>query len=363
MYKVIVWGTGLVGKAVLRSLIHHPLYEIAGVIVSSEEKHGKDIGEIIADSQDAVVKTGIIASCNSEEVLQSDADVVAYFGPSALHADINIANITAALKAGKNVVDTTMGVFENPRLVPAELRETVEQACAVHGKTFFSGGIDPGFGNDLFPMTLLGVCAQVESVRTIEFIDAGTYPDQESLIAMGLKSRKEDDCVMDIPGIMTSVWGGPLYMIAEALGVEVEETREVYQRWFAEEAVEYAMGRVEVGECAAHRVELQGFVGGEPKIVIDHYHRLFPDAAPEWQRPQMNYVHANRIEIDGSPTIRQETVLEDPISSDGNKGGCLATGMRAINAIPAVCGSSEPILSTLDLPLIAGRGSMHSVKA
>lgn len=353
-YKVIVWGTGLVGKAVLRHLLNHPLYEVVGVIVSNADKDQRDIGDLLD-----MPATGIKASTDSAKVLAQDADVVAYFGPSAIYADINMANITAALSAGKHVVETTMGVFENPRRAPAELIEQIEQACALHNKSFFSGGIDPGFANDLFPMTLLGVCAQVDRVRTIEFIDAGTYPDQESLIQMGLKSTADQQAVLSMPGIMTSVWGGPLYMIADALGVEIEQTRELYDRWFTPEAVDYPLGRVEAGECAAHRVQLQGIVDGEAKIIIDHYHRLFPDAAPEWQRPETNHVHANRIEIDGSPRIRQETVLEDPHSHDGNEGTCLATGMRAINAIPAVCAAEGGILSTMDLPLIAGRGAMH----
>ncbi len=353
-YKVIVWGTGLVGKAVLRHLLNNPHYEIAGVIVSSEEKNNRDIAEMLG-----IEATGIIASIDSASVLARDADVVAYFGPSAIYADINMANLTAALRAGKHVVDTSMGVFENPSRAPQELLDQIDQACAVHGKSFFSGGIDPGFANDLFPLTLLGVCAQVEKIRTIEFIDAGTYPDQESLIQMGLKSKSEDTAVLSLEGIMSAVWGGPLYMIADALGVEVQETREIYDRWFATEAVDYAMGRVEVGECAAHRVQLQGIVDGEVKIIIDHYHRLFPDAAPDWQRPETNHVHANRIEIDGSPRIRQETVLEDPITGDGNAGTCLATGMRVINAIPAVCDAPSGILSTMDLPIIGGKGVMH----
>ena len=148
-------------------------------------------------------------------------------------------------------------------------------------------------------------------------------------------------------------------MIAEALGVEIEETKEIYRRWFTSEAVDYPLGRVEAGQCAAHQIELQGIVNGEPRIFIDHYHRLYADAAPEWRRPLANPVHANRIEIDGNPKIRQETVLEDVVTGDGNAGTCLATGMRAINAIPSVCESSSGILSTLDLPLFAGLGTMR----
>ena len=32
-YRVVVWGTGFVGRAVLRDLLHHPAYDVVGVIV------------------------------------------------------------------------------------------------------------------------------------------------------------------------------------------------------------------------------------------------------------------------------------------------------------------------------------------
>ncbi len=355
-YRIIVWGTGFVGKSVLRDLLDHPNYEIAAVIVNAADKDGKDLGEILGGED-----IGIRATRDSAAALALEADAVAYFGPNAMHAAVNIENLSAALRAGKNVVDTSMGVFHNPKLTPKELLEPVEAACKEGGTTFFSGGIDPGFANDLFPMTLLGLCGRVDSVRTTEYIDAGSYPDQESLKMMGLMQPTDQPALLEqMPGIMTGIWGGPLYMIAEALGVQIDETREVYRRWPAPEAIDFPLGRLEAGDCAAHRIELQGIIDGEPRIFIDHLHRMYPEAAPDWPRPQLDPVHANRIEIEGSPRVIQETVLVDEHSGDGNGGGCLSTGMRAINAIPAVCAAAPGVISTLDLPLIAGRGGMRA---
>jgi hypothetical protein len=357
MFRVIVWGTGFVGKAVLLSLAGHPRYEIVGVIVNDPAKDGRDVGEILGTAP-----IGLIASRDADAVLAREADAVAYFGPNAMHAETNMNNLTAALRSGKNVVDTSMGIFQNPDRVPAELRERVERACIEGRSSFFSGGIDPGFANDLFPLTLLGLCGQVESVRTTEFIDAGSYPDQASLRMLGLQSAMDEPPLLDTPGMMEGIWGGPLYMIASALGAEIEGTREVYTRWGSTEAVDFPFGRVEPGQCAAHRAELQGIVDGKPRIYIDHLHRLYPEAAPEWPRPELHVVHANRIEIEGQPNIIQETVIADSKTGDGNAGGCLATGMRAFNAIPAVCQAAPGILSTLHLPLIPGLGGMRSAE-
>ncbi len=356
MHRVIVWGTGFVGKAVLKSLLGHPAFEVAGVVVHDPAKDGRDVGEIVGGP-----RTGIVATRDASSVLAREADAVAYFGPNMMQAGANMANIEAALRAGKNVVDTSMGIFHYPPLIPAALRERIAQACAAGGTSFFSNGIDPGFANDLFPMTLLGLCGQVESVRTTEFIDGGSYPDQASLRFMGLYSKMDETPPLEAnPGMMTGIWGGPLYMIAQAVGVRIERTQENYSRWTGTRAVEFEQGRVLPGETAAHRIELQGIVDGRPRIIIDHVHRLYPDAAPDWPRPRLDEVHANRVEIIGRPNIVQETVFSDADTGDGNGGGCLATGMRVFNAIPAVCAAPPGILSALDLPLIAGRGVIHA---
>ena len=62
-----------------------------------------------------------------------------------------------------------------------------------------------------------------------------------------------------------------------------------------------------------------------------------------------------RIEVKGSPSFRVELSMlgED---GDHNTGGLLATAMRLLNAIPAVCAAPPRLLTPTDLPLIAGRG-------
>ena len=49
------------------------------------------------------------------------------------------------------------------------------------------------------------------------------------------------------------------------------------------------------------------------------------------------------------------------IGADGdhNTGGLLATAMRLLNAIPAVCAAPPGLLTPTDLPLIAGRGILR----
>ena len=44
--RIVVWGTGFVGKMVIAEVVRHPLFELVGVGVSSPDKVGRDVGEI-----------------------------------------------------------------------------------------------------------------------------------------------------------------------------------------------------------------------------------------------------------------------------------------------------------------------------
>ena len=44
--RVVVWGTGFVGKMVIAEIVKHPLFELVGVGVSNPDKVGRDVGDI-----------------------------------------------------------------------------------------------------------------------------------------------------------------------------------------------------------------------------------------------------------------------------------------------------------------------------
>ncbi len=44
--RIVIWGTGFVGKMVIPEVVKHPLFELVGVGVSNPGKVGRDAGEI-----------------------------------------------------------------------------------------------------------------------------------------------------------------------------------------------------------------------------------------------------------------------------------------------------------------------------
>jgi 4-hydroxy-tetrahydrodipicolinate reductase len=142
-----------------------------------------------------------------------------------------------------------------------------------------------------------------------------------------------------------------IQLIADQLGVKLDEIRQVGELAPAKNTVDAAIGRIEAGTVGAMRFELQGFVDGRPAIVIEHSSRIDDEAAPDWPRGTRGD-KCYKVIIEGRPRIECEIEMLD---QDGRRGLLIACAMRVINAIPYVCGAAPGLLSTLDLPMVFGR--------
>jgi len=69
--RVIQWATGGVGAEMLRQVIRDPSLELVGVYVYSEDKAGRDAGELAG-----LEPVGVTATHDRDEILALDADVV-----------------------------------------------------------------------------------------------------------------------------------------------------------------------------------------------------------------------------------------------------------------------------------------------
>ena len=227
-HRVILWGTGFVGKMVLRELIQHPDFELAGLIVHSRDKVGKDAGEIAG--LDA--HTGVRATDDVDAALAVDADAVAYFANADIRQMEAIKDMAKPLARGFDVVNTSVFPLIHPKSAPSSFVAPIERACREGGSSFFTTGIDPGFCQDLIPMTLMGLTGRVDRVRIQEILDYSTYPNPRTLFEiMGFGRPVDDPKVLQLqPGALRFAWGCAVHMLADGLGVTLDEIREVHQR-------------------------------------------------------------------------------------------------------------------------------------
>ena len=354
--RVVVWGTGFVGRMVIAEIVKHPLFELVGVGVSNPAKVGRDVGEICGLPE----SVGIIATDDVDALIALRPDALVHYGPTAAHADANIALITRFLRAGIDVCSTAMTpwVWPTMHLNPPNWIEPITEACELGGSSCFTTGIDPGFANDLFPMTLMGVCSEVRMVRASELLDYTNYEgDYET--EMGIGREPEFRPVLENPGVLIFAWGATVPMIAHAAGVMLDEITTTWDKWVTPTERTTVKGVIKPGHVAAVRFTINGIYKGETRIQLEHVNRIGQDAAPDWPRGHDNDVY--RVEIEGTPSIFQETAFRftDGSGRDAATAGCLATGMRALNAVPAVNDLPPGWVTPLDLPLIAGAGTIR----
>jgi 4-hydroxy-tetrahydrodipicolinate reductase len=346
-YRVIQWSTGNVGRFALRCIIEHPALELVGLWVSGDAKAGKDAGELCG-----LPPVGVKATTKADALLKLDADCVCYTATADLRPFEAIEDVCRILAAGKDVVSSSIVPLVHPTSFIPEVREKLEEACKKGRSSFFTSGIDPGFANDVLPLTLSGLCERWEEVRILEIINYATYDQPQVLFeTMGFGKPLDHTPLLLTPGTLSFAWGGTVRLLADGLGVTLEEIRETYERLPAKKAIKIGNHTVAKGTMAALRFEVQGILGGRPAIVVEHVTRLDDDLAPDWPKGKGSY----RVVIKGVPNMRCEFEFEDE-RGDHAVGGVLLTATRLVNAIPAVCEARPGLLSALDLPLVTGRG-------
>ena len=350
-YRVIQWSTGNVGIFSLRCIIGHPELELAGVWVHSDTKSGRDAGELCGREP-----LGVQATNDVEALLALDADCVCYSATADMRPFEAVEDMCRILASGKNVVSSSVVGLVHPKSLNARMTTQLEDACRSGGTSFLTSGIDPGFANDSLPLALSGLCERWEQIRIQEIINYATYDQPQVLFdIMGFGKPLDHTPLLLAPGSLTFAWGGTVRLLAEGLGVELDEIREVHERRPAKQMIEIGAHKVEPGTMAALRFEVQGIVDGRPAIIVEHVTRLDDDLAPEWPSGNGSY----RVLIRGVPSMRCEFEFEDE-HGDHAVGGVVLTAGRLVNAIPAVCEAAPGLLSALDLPLITGRGLMRS---
>jgi len=350
--RVAQIGTGNVGVHSLTALINNPDFELTGVWVSSDSKAGKDAAELAGLSG----STGVKATTDLDEVLAAKPQCVVYNAMADNRLLEALEDYRRILAAGVNIVGSGPVFLQWPwQVIPDEMIKPLEDAAREGNSSLFVNGIDPGFANDLLPLALAGTCQSIQQLRCMEIVNYATYDSATVMFdVMGFGKPMDEIPMLLQPGVLSIGWGSVVRQLAAGLGLELDGLEEIYVREPAPEDFEIASGHIAKGTAAALRFEVIGLVGGAPVVVLEHVTRLRDDLCPEWPQPAQpggNY----RIEITGEPCYAMDVCLSSP-NGDHNHAGVLATAMRIVNAIPAVVAAPPGICTTLDLPLVTGKG-------
>ena len=348
--RVVVWGTGNVGRPALRAVLEHPDLDLVAVIVRSPDKVGRDVGGLAGRTP-----VGLLATDDVDAVLATMPDAVVYTASGDFRPVEAIGDVVKCLAAGVNVVTPAIYPLYHPRTAPKELLAWVEDACRKGGSTLLATGVDPGWAMDLLPLVLSGVCSRVDEIRAQEIFDYSTYnaPDAvRNIVGFGLPMDVTPP--MLVPAALTGVWGPTLNLLADGLGVELEAITTVIERRPLERSITVpGMGVFDAGSQGAMRFEVQGIVAGAPRLVIEHVTRITADIAHDWPLPPDGKLGVHRVVIKGRPSLDVTISADDGTGNPAEGGNATAAG-RLVSCIPAVCTHAPGVMSILDLPLLPG---------
>lgn len=334
---MIQWATGTVGIHAVPAIVHHPDLELAGLWVHSDDKAGRDAGELCG-----IDPVGVTATQDVEALLALDADCICYTAHSDVRPGEVVDDICRMLASGKNVVNTSFVALLYPE--QAGFHDQLQAACLEGGTSFFTSGIDPGYGNAGVTIGALGLCSEVRTVRMMEIVNYATWDNPFTMFEiMGFGKADPAQSLLLSPGSTTMAWGPVVALVAKSMGLELDEITEAHEILLADEDVTIASGVVEAGTISGMRFEIKGVVAGEERVVVEHVTRLRDGDAPHWPQGE-----GYRILVEGEPHVKVEVSVSSDLG-DHNHAGCLATAMHVVNAIPAVVAADPGVLTLLDL--------------
>ena len=342
--RVIQWATGSVGKAAIDCIGIHPELELVGCWVHSKDKHGKDVGEIVGTEP-----IGVAATSSIDDILALDADAVVY-APLIPNPD----EVAALLRSGKNVV-TPVGWFYPSQREAAPLQE----ACA-QGKVSLHGtGINPGGITETFPLMMSAMSSGVTFVRAEEYSDIRTYGAADVVRWImcfgGTREEAENGPMLKL---LTGGFTQSMNMVLDTLGLNDRAVvRTVHGVAVATAPIESPIGTIEPGKVAGQRFHWEAVVNEDVVVRIGVHWLMGEDNLdPPWTFGRQG--ERFEVEVKGNPDTfvvvkgwQPETVEEGLISNPG----IVATAAHCVNSVPYVVAAKPGIITSLELPLVAGR--------
>ena len=346
-YRVVQWATGNIGSHSLRAVIEHPDLDLVGLYVYSEDKAGRDAGELCG-----VAPTGVLATRDVGEILALQPDCVLYM---ADRVDVDV--LCRLLEAGANVV-STRSEFHNPARLDPETPARIEAACAQGGSSLHSTGSSPGFITEALPLVLTSLQRRLDHLLIEEFADMSSRNSPELIFdLMGFGPRPAD--------LRPERRRGPRRCVVRRLArgrsprrcrSRSTRSRPPGQVATARHDVDVAAGHVRGrhDRRAAHAGHAACGTGGRCVTFSANWY-LTTDVEPAWDLRETGW----HVLVEGDTPL--DIDIRFPVPPD--EWAATSPGLtahRPVNAIPYVCAAEPGIRTIVDLPqVVATLGLMR----
>jgi len=323
--KVLHFGLGPIGAAVVRQVASRPGFRIVAAVDIDPAKAGRDLGEVAGVGRALKVKV----SPDARKTLKgSKPDVVVLCTSSSLKRVM--PQMETILKARVPIVSTTEELAY-PAGANVKLARQLDRLARKAKAAVVGTGVNPGFVMDALPITLTGVCERVDAIRIDRIQDARVrrLPFQQK-IGAGLTreqfQKKVDDGSVRHVGLTESI-----SMIADALGWKLDRITDEIQPKMASETVRSEFLSVQPGLVCGIIQDGVGYRDGRAVITLHMEAYL---GAPE---------SFDAVRIEGSPALNTKIA--------GGVHGDVATASIVVNSIPKIVAAPPGLHTMRSLPI------------
>jgi hypothetical protein len=323
--RVMHFGLGPIGAAVVRQVATRPGLRVVGGIDIDPAKVGRDLGEVVG--LDRKLRVTVTADARAA-IKAARPDVVVLCTSSSLKKVWPQIETVLALRVP--IVSTTEELAY-PTFSQKRLARLVDQTARKAKVAVLGTGVNPGFTMDALPIMLTGVCQQVEAISVQRIQDARSrrLPFQQK-IGCGLtreqfQARVADGSVRHV-GLTESI-----AMIADAMSWRLDRVTDEIAPKIAGAAIASPFLTVAKGLVSGLMQDGVGYVKGQPII------RLHMEAylgAPE---------SFDSVDVTGTPSLAMKIA--------GGVHGDVATASIAVNSIPKVIAAPPGLHTMRSLPI------------
>ena len=345
-YRVVQWTTGNVGKSSVIAIANNPTLELVGCYAWSDDKVGRDVGELVG-----IEPLGVAATNDIDALLALKPDAVVY-NPMW----IDVGELVRILESGVNVVASAS--FITGRNL-GDGRDKLADACRRGGSTLFGSGVSPGFA-ELLAIVAGTACDRIDKVTIAESADTTLYDSPDTERPTGFDMAIDDPALQPMAEKGTAVFAEAVELVADSLGIELDEIKCVSEYAQTTEDLPMASWTIKAGHVAGVFASWQGIVGGKTVIDINVRWKKGQTLEPDWKLDADGW----KITIEGRPTVNmtvgflppQDMIENAKTLEDFFVLGHIMTALPPIHAIAAVVAAAPGIATYNDLPLPLPRG-------
>jgi hypothetical protein len=332
---VIVWGTGSIGRVVLRHVIDRPDLELVGVRVYGEQKVGRDAGELVRREP-----TGVIATDDVDALLALDADVVLHTPLNGEDPSEHVPDVVALLGVGKNVV-TTVG-FTYPWGSPGVDTDAILAAAREGGATLYGTGINPGFIVERLAVSLTTVCTDVRSIQVREVYDCAPVSSEGFVYDLCGFGKTPADFRAASAGrerFFESLFGEVIRFVFTTLGVKLVKVEPAHEQVTTDVDLHLRAGTIPAGTVSGIRWRWIAHGPTGPFFTFQMDWRVDEDA------PGFGGEDGWTITVDGAPQLAVTVRLDDPTDvPEKSKAMQYAVAGPVVSAIGEVVAAAPGIM-------------------